>query len=128
MKKISRPLSPHLQIFRWHIAMFTSIAYRAAGIGLVIGAMAATVLLACLAFAPETYETLTGLLDTVLGKLILVGFTWALFFQLLQAVRHLCWDAAVGLELKTAQFTGWLIIWGSIALTTLVWVYLLLIA
>ncbi len=128
MKTPSRPLSPHLQIFRWHIAMFTSITYRAAGIGLVIGAFAATVLLACLAFAPETYEILTGFLDTILGKLALAGFTWALFFQLLQAVRHLFWDAAIGLELKTARLTGWLIVGGSFVLTALVWAYLLFIA
>ncbi len=118
----SRPISPHLGIYRWTITMATSIIHRLTGIALALGTLLLTWWLLAAASGPDQYAVVESFLYGWFGRLILFGFTWALSFHLLNGIRHLAWDTGWGFELKTASATGWLVVVLSIALTLLAWV------
>ena len=99
----ARPLSPHLQVWRWHITMFTSIAHRVTGVGLYGGALILAGWAMALAAGPEAYADYKALLGSLLGKLVLFGMTVSVFYHLAAGVRHLVWDAGKGFEIKTAD-------------------------
>jgi succinate dehydrogenase / fumarate reductase cytochrome b subunit len=105
-----RPLSPHLQVWRWHVTMATSIFHRASGVGLYIGAIGLTAWLITVAIGPEAYAQLAGLLGTLPGQLVLYAFSVAAFYHLANGVRHLVWDAGKGFKPKTADASGWFVI------------------
>jgi len=117
-----RPLSPHTGIWRWHITMFTSIAHRVTGVGLYLGALIAAGWALALASGPEGYATYMGLLDSILGKLVLFGMTVALFYHLANGIRHLVWDAGHGLDLRSANFSSVFVIAFSITASIGLWV------
>jgi len=101
-----RPLSPHLQVWRWHITMATSIFHRATGVALYVGALIAAGWAMALAAGPAAYVAYMGCLGSPLGLLVLFGLTLSIFFHLANGVRHLFWDAGEGLSLKTADMTA----------------------
>jgi succinate dehydrogenase / fumarate reductase cytochrome b subunit len=116
-----RPLSPHLQIYRWQWTMLLSITHRMTGMALAGGALLLVGWLIAAAAGPETYAWAQVVVGHWVGRLVLLGFTWALFYHLANGIRHLCWDAGKGFELTTGYGSGWLMLLASWALTGLAW-------
>jgi succinate dehydrogenase / fumarate reductase cytochrome b subunit len=117
-----RPLSPHMQVWRWHITMLGSILHRATGVALYVGAVIIAGWAAALAGGPESYGAYMGLLGCPLGKLVLVGLTLAVFYHLASGVRHLAWDIGLGFTPRTADMTSAAVIAFAVAATAAVWV------
>ncbi|HEY1097053.1 MAG TPA: succinate dehydrogenase, cytochrome b556 subunit [Alphaproteobacteria bacterium] len=117
----SRPLSPHLQIFRFSIPMLTSILHRITGVALVGGSFVLLWWLVALAQSPEAYGTFVTIALHPLGQICLAGWTWAFFYQLLNGVRHLVYDTGTGFKLKTTYFTGRLVLVLSVIATAASW-------
>ena len=105
----NRPLSPHLQIYRWHLSMATSILHRMSGVVLALGLLLLTWWLAAAASGPEYFYLVHDIMASWIGRLILLGFTAALFFHLFNGIRHLMWDIGYGFEIETAQRLGYLV-------------------
>jgi succinate dehydrogenase / fumarate reductase, cytochrome b subunit len=118
----ARPLSPHLQVYRPQLTSVLSITHRATGVALAAGTVLLVWWLVAAATGPEQFATVQWFLGTWLGKLMLLGWTFSLFFHLCNGIRHLFWDAGVGFELKAAYRSGWLVVFASIVLTAIVWV------
>ena len=119
----NRPLSPHIQIYKWHISSLVSISHRITGI---INFFAITLI--CLWFAfmllgETNYQIINNFLETFLGKFILISITWSFSFQMLSEIRHLIMDYGYGFELKKTKVTGLLVIFGSIILTILIYLF-----
>ena len=112
-----QPLSPHIQIYRWHISSLVSISHRITGI-INIVVITLICLWASLLFLGESkYETINLLLNSLLGKFIILSITWSFSFQILSEIRHLIMDLGYGFEIKTTNITGLIVIFGSIILT-----------
>jgi succinate dehydrogenase / fumarate reductase cytochrome b subunit len=118
-----RPISPFLDVWRWHVTMLTSILHRVTGVGLYVGALILTGWAMALASGPEAYGKYMGLLGSFPGKLVMFGLTLAAFYHLANGVRHLVWDAGHGLDVKTANATAVAVIAFSVAATLAVWVF-----
>jgi len=123
-----RPLSPHLVSggpfalhWRWHITMFSSIAHRASGVALYLGALILAGWAVALAAGPECYATYKALLGSPLGKLVFFGLTVSAFYHLASGIRHLIWDTGEGFEIKTANMASVVIIAFAVAATLAVW-------
>ena len=116
-----RPLSPHLQVWRWHVTMATSILHRGAVIALYIGALILAGLFVALASGEDAYADYTALLGSPPGLLVLFGLTAALIYMALYTIRQLFWDFGVGFDIKTANLTSWLTIIGAAVLSVAVW-------
>ena len=111
------PLSPHIQIYRWHISSLVSISHRITGI-INITAITLICLWASLLFLGENnYEMIKLFLSSLYGKFIILGLTWSFSFQILSEIRHLVMDFGYGFELNTTKITGLIVIFGSIILT-----------
>ncbi|HWU25295.1 MAG TPA: succinate dehydrogenase, cytochrome b556 subunit [Rhizomicrobium sp.] len=106
----ARPLSPHLEIYRWPVTMATSITHRATGVALSMGTLVVAWWLIATATGEDAYDTFSKIARSPLGLLILFGFVWSLVYHLLNGIRHLVWDAGYGFEVKTADRTGVLVI------------------
>jgi succinate dehydrogenase / fumarate reductase cytochrome b subunit len=119
----TRPLSPHLQVYRWYVSMFTSIVHRVTGLAAGVGALLLVWWLLALAAGPDAFATTQAIFSAWYGRLVLFGITWALFFHLLNGIRHLFWDMGHGFELKTAHNSGVLVIVLSAILTVILWIY-----
>ena len=117
-----RPMSPHLQVWRWHVTMATSIFHRATGIGLYVGALVLAGWLAALASGPDGYEAYMSLLASPLGLLVLFGLTVAFLYHLANGIRHLFWDAGKGFAPQTADMTGWATIVFGVVAAVLIWI------
>lgn len=122
MNKQSRPLSPHLQVYRPQLTSVLSITHRGTGVVLALGLLLLVYWLLALASGPEAFATAQGLLGSWLGQLVLLGFTFALFYHLCNGVRHLFWDVGLGFELEAAYASGWAVVVVSLLLTVVVWV------
>ena len=122
MTPASRPLSPHLQVYRWQITMVLSISHRATGLALSVGTLLLAWWLVALATGPQAFAVAQGFLGSWLGKLLLLGWTFSLFFHLANGIRHLFWDAGYGFENKTTTATGWAVVLASGALTVIAWI------
>ena len=117
----NRPLSPHIQIYKWHISSLVSISHRITGI---INFFAITLI--CLWFAfillgESNYEIINLFLKSYFGKFIIIGITWSFSFQMLSEIRHLIMDIGYGFELKKTKITGLLVIFGSFILTIIIY-------
>jgi succinate dehydrogenase / fumarate reductase cytochrome b subunit len=121
MEKTQRPLSPHLQIYRPQLTSVLSITHRATGIALLVGTLVLVYWLLAAASGAEAYGSAQQLLGSWLGRLVLLGFSFALFFHLCNGIRHLFWDAGLGFELKTAYASGNAVVIVSIGMTVLAW-------
>ena len=111
------PLSPHIQIYRWHISSLVSICNRITGIINIILITLICLWASLLLMGESKYETINLLLNSLVGKFIILGITWSFSFQILSEVRHLIMDFGYGFELKTTKITGLIVIFGSIILT-----------
>ena len=112
-----KPLSPHIQIYRWHISSLVSISHRITGIINIIGITFICLWASLLIFGESNYDIIKSFLVTIGGKFIILGLTWSFSFQILSEIRHLIMDLGYGFELKTTKITGILVIIGSIILT-----------
>ena len=119
-----RPLSPHLQVWRWHVTMAASILNRMTGGALSVGALVVFLWLGALAFGPAAYATFTGWMGSPFGLLIWFGLTLALCLHLAGGVRHLIWDAGAGLSPRTADALSWASIIGGVLLAVAFWALL----
>jgi len=116
-----RPLSPHLQIFRWHILMATSIGHRISGVVLALGLPVLAWWLSAAASGPEAYYKVTGMLGSWYGQLALLVWSLAFWYHLANGVRHLIWDSGHGLELEPARKGGWAVMALAPVLTAATW-------
>ncbi len=112
------PLSPHIQIYKWHISSLVSISHRITGIINII-AITFICLLASLlvVFGESNYEIINLFLSSLIGKFLILGLTWSFSFQILSEIRHLIMDLGYGFELRATKITGLIVIFGSIILT-----------
>lgn len=122
MNKTSRPLSPHLQIYRPQITSVLSILHRITGCALAVGTLLLVWWLVAAASGREAFQAADGFIASWLGRLLLLGWTYALFFHLCNGIRHLAWDSGRGFELKTVTLTGWLVVGAAIVLTLISWI------
>lgn len=125
--KANRPLSPHLQIWRWGPAMAVSILHRVSGSGLgTVGLGVLLWWLGALASGPEAYATFQGQAATWYGKIVLIGLTWALFEHLLSGLRHFVLDIGAGYEVDANNRLSVLVMIGAVLLTGATWALILL--
>lgn len=122
MEMRQRPLSPHLQIYRPQLTSVLSITHRATGVVLVAGTLLLVYWLICAASGPQAYETAQDLLGSWFGRIVLLGFSFSLFFHLCNGIRHLFWDVGFGFELKTTYASGMAVVIVSVAMTLIAWV------
>ena len=115
----NNPLSPHIQIYRWHISSLVSISHRITGI---INISAITIIcfwILSLLLGELSYELTKLFLQSIFGKFIIICLTWSFSFQVLSEIRHLIMDLGYGFEIKTSNISGLVVIFGSIFLTIL---------
>ena len=117
MEKNKNPLSPHLQIYRWHVSSLLSISHRIIGVVnfLIITIICFWVL--SLLLGENSYESTKAFLNTYFGKFLIISICWSFSFHILNEIRHLAWDLGYGFELGTAKITGILVFIGSFILT-----------
>ena len=111
------PLSPHMQIYRWHISSLVSICHRITGIINILTITAICVWSSSLLLGESNYLIFNSLLNSFVGKFIILGITWSFSFQILSEIRHLIMDLGYGFEIKTTKITGLIVIFGSLILT-----------
>ena len=115
--KNKEPLSPHIQIYRWHISSLVSISHRITGIINIIAITFICMWVSLLLLGENSYEPLNLFLNSFIGKFIVLGITWSFSFQILSELRHLIMDLGYGFEVKTTNITGLIVIVGSIIMT-----------
>jgi len=104
-----RPLSPFVSIYRWPVTMAASITHRITGIGMALGLVLVAWLLIAVATGPGAYDSFTSAASSILGRLVLFGFAWAVVFHFLNGIRHLVWDMGRGFKVPTALATSFVI-------------------
>ncbi len=119
--KANRPLSPHLQIYRWPITMAMSIAHRVTGGALYFGTLLLVWWLAAAASGPRAFGFANAVLGSWLGLIVLFGYTWALIHHMVGGLRHFVWDFGIGLDKPARDNLAWANIVVSVALTLIVW-------
>ena len=115
--KDKNPLSPHIQIYNWHISSLISISHRITGIINIIIVTLICLWVALLLLGNVNYELIQNFFETYFGKFLIVGTVWSFSFQILSEIRHIFWDLGYGFELKTSNITGLLVIFGSLIST-----------
>ena len=115
------PLSPHLQIYRWHLSMILSIAHRIIGVVNSIAIVLICLWTISLLFGEENYEIIKILFQSLFGKILVISLSWSFSFHMLSEIRHLIWDLGYGFDLKISKITGIITIVGSLALTVLIY-------
>ena len=123
MNDSKNPLSPHLQIYRWHISSLLSITHRISGVINLLALILIFFWLIVLSFGESNYESFLLIINSFFGKFILIGFTWSMSFHLLSGIRHLVWDLGYGFELKTANISGIIVVIFSLVLTVIFWLF-----
>ena len=118
--KDKNPLSPHIQIYNWHISSLISISHRITGIINIIIVTLICFWVALLILGSSNYELVQNFFETYIGKFFIVGTVWSFSFQALCEIRHLFWDLGYGFEIKTSNITGLGVIFGSFILTILI--------
>ena len=115
----NNPLSPHIQVYRWHISSLVSISHRITGIVNIVAITLICFWILSLLLGESGYDLTKLFLQSIFGKFIIICLTWSFSFQTLSEIRHLVMDLGYGFELKTTKITGLLVIFGSIFLTIL---------
>ena len=116
-----RPTSPHLQIYSPMINMVMSIVHRITGAALYFGSLLLAVWLIAAAMGPGAFDQVNALYGSLIGRIVLIGYTWALLHHMLGGIRHFIWDTGRGLDIKTADFLCWASIVVSVVLTAVIW-------
>jgi succinate dehydrogenase / fumarate reductase cytochrome b subunit len=122
MSNNGRPLSPHISIYRWPITMTTSILHRATGLAMSVGFIVLVGWLFDAASGAQTYVGFIDWIDSPLGRLLLIGWSFAFFFHLSNGIRHLVWDSGRGFEKTTANASAWFVLILAVLLTAAFWV------
>ena len=117
------PLSPHLQIYGWHISSLLSITHRIIGIVNIVAIILICIWTTSLLFGEENYEAIKNFTQSFFGKFIIISLSWSFSFHILNEIRHLIWDLGYGFDLKTSKVTGVLTIVGSLVLTVLIYLF-----
>ena len=120
--KNESPLSPHIQIYSWHISSIVSITHRITGIINMIAMTLICFWLSFLLLGEVSYNFLENIHNTFFGKFIIISIVWSFSFQILSEIRHLFWDIGIGFELKTSNITGLIVIFGSFVLTVMIFI------
>ena len=120
---VNKPLSPHIQIYKWHISSLVSISHRITGIINILAITLICFWFVLILFGESNYDLINFFLQTFIAKFILIGITWSFSFQMLSEIRHLIMDMGYGFELQTTKITGLLVIFGSIILTILIYLF-----
>lgn len=120
--KANRPLSPHIQIYHWHLTMAMSIAHRVTGVALYFGTILLAWWLLAAASGPKYFHFVNGLASSWLGLVVLFGFSWALIHHALGGIRHFIWDTGHGLGKPARDQLALANIVGSVVLTILLWI------
>jgi len=123
-RSLVRPLSPHLQVWRWHVTMLGSILHRATGVALYAGAALVTAWLACAAAGPTAYGAFADFGASAIGLLVWIGLTLSAAYHFASGIRHLVWDTGVGLTRKAASAAATLSIWFAVVATAGFWVWM----
>ena len=123
MNDSNNPLSPHLQIYRWHISSLLSITHRISGVVNLLALILIFFWLVVLSLGQSNYELFLLIINSFFGKFILIGFTWSMSFHLLSGIRHLIWDLGYGFEIKIANISGIIVIISSLILTIIFWLF-----
>jgi len=123
MNDFKNPLSPHLQIYRWHISSLLSITHRISGVINLLALILIFFWLLGLSFGESNYELFLLIINSFFGKFILIGFTWSMSFHILSGIRHVAWDLGYGFEIKTANISGIIVIICSLVLTIIFWLF-----
>lgn len=116
-----KPLSPHIQIYRWEITMLVSILHRAAGIAMVAGAALVVWMLLALASGPQAYDCFQRFIASPIGSLMLLGWTAAIFLHLGNGIRHFFWDVGKGYQIITARRSAFILLAFTGMMTLIVW-------
>ena len=117
------PLSPHLQIYGWHISSLLSITHRIVGIVNVIAITLICLWTISLLFGEENYETTKFFFQSFFGKFIIISLSWSFSFHVLNEIRHLIWDLGYGFDLKISKITGVITVVASLAMTVLIYLF-----
>ena len=123
MKDNKNPLSPHLQVYRWHISSLLSITQRIVSVINLLALILIFFWLLTLNLGENNYELFLSSINSLFGKFILITFVWSMSFHLLSGIRHLVWDLGYGFEIKTANITGVIVIISSLTLTIMFWLF-----
>ena len=121
--KDNNPLSPHIQIYNWHISSLISISHRITGVVNIVIITLICFWTISLLFGNASYEILLSFLSSFFGKFFIIGIVWSFSFQILSEIRHWFWDMGYGFEIKTSNITGILVIIGSFALTIAIYLF-----
>ena len=127
MAQASRPLSPHLGIYRWYLTMAMSILHRVTGADLTVRLLLLAWWLLALAGGPESFATVQAAMDNIFGGLILFGFTLFLFYHSLNGIRHLVWDTGRNLDKDGARASGIVVLGATAFLTALTWILIIIV-
>ena len=122
MPSQERPLSPHLQVYRWQLTSVMSILHRMTGVALAVGTLLLVYWLIAAAAGPEAFGAAQGFIGSIVGRILLFGWTIALFYHLCNGIRHLFWDAGHGFELRTAYASGWAVVVVTAVLSVVAWI------
>ena len=115
------PLSPHLQIYRWHLSMILSITHRIIGVVNSVAIVLICLWTISLLLGEENYEIIKILFQSFFGKLLITSLSWSFSFHILSEIRHLIWDLVCGFDLKISKIPGVITIIGSLVLTVLIY-------
>ncbi len=121
MTNHDRPLSPHISIYRWPVTMVSSILHRATGLAMSLGFIVFVAWLFDAASGPDAYATFLRLADSLIGKLFLIGWSFAFFYHLANGIRHIVWDTGRGFEKEQATASAWFVIVVAVVLTAALW-------
>ena len=113
----NNPLSPHIQIYSWHVSSLVSISHRITGIINILAITLICIFFIFFSFSEGSHEFIKLFLQSIIGKFFILGITWSFSFQILSEIRHLIMDFGYGFELKTTKITGLIVIFGSFVLT-----------
>jgi succinate dehydrogenase / fumarate reductase cytochrome b subunit len=114
-------LSPHLQVYRLQMNMALSILHRLTGVALGVGTPLLAWWLIAAATGSGPYEDVRAFINSIPGRLILLGFTFSLFYHLCNGIRHLVWDSGVGFDIRTSRASGWIVLAVAVTLTLASW-------
>ena len=120
--KNDNPLSPHIQIYNWHISSLVSISHRITGVINIIILTFVCFWIASMLLESVNYEFIYSIFNSFFGKFLVIGITWSFSFQILSEIRHLFWDIGYGFEITTSKISGFLVIFGSFIITILIYI------
>jgi len=121
MKYNQNPISPHLQVYRWHISSLLSITHRIVGVVNLLALILMFFWILTFNLGESNYNFFQIFINSFFGKFILIGITWSMSFHILSGIRHLVWDMGYGFEIKTANISGLIVIFLSLITTILFW-------